>query len=89
MNWYPWDPADYPLFCIGKQFERLFQFARRIEDLMFTVPPEEVCVYSATFLSFIDSRVLLPAILHLVMCRNSIYRINCLQCFSLSQIMRF
>ncbi|XP_019458556.1 PREDICTED: exocyst complex component SEC3A-like isoform X5 [Lupinus angustifolius] len=24
------------------QFERLFQFARRIEDLMFTVPPEEI-----------------------------------------------
>jgi len=33
---------------------------------MFTVPSEEVCVYNATFLSFIDSRVL-PAILHLVM----------------------
>jgi hypothetical protein len=26
-----------------QQFERLFQFARRIEDLMYTITPEEVC----------------------------------------------
>lgn len=32
-------------FSLGKQFERLFQFARRIEDLMFTVAPEEVGLY--------------------------------------------
>ncbi|PIN15837.1 hypothetical protein CDL12_11520 [Handroanthus impetiginosus] len=25
-----------------QQFERLFQFARRIEDLMFTITPEEI-----------------------------------------------
>ncbi|KAF1871189.1 hypothetical protein Lal_00019981 [Lupinus albus] len=29
-------------FFLEKQFERLFQFARRIEDLMFTVQPEEI-----------------------------------------------
>lgn len=27
-----------------QQFERLFQFARRIEDLMYTITPEEVSV---------------------------------------------
>jgi hypothetical protein len=38
-------------FFLGKQFERLFQFARRIEDLMFTVAPEEVSLYNDVLLN--------------------------------------
>lgn len=30
-----------------QQFERLFQFARRIEDLMYTIAPEEVSLQIA------------------------------------------
>lgn len=46
-NSYPLGPNSLSLFffSLGKQFERLFQFARRIEDLMFTVAPEEVGLY--------------------------------------------
>ena len=28
-----------------QQFERLFQFAKKIEDLMYTISPEEVSYY--------------------------------------------
>lgn len=28
--------------CFLQQFERLFQFAKKIEDLMYTITPEEV-----------------------------------------------
>ncbi|WVY91832.1 hypothetical protein V8G54_037346 [Vigna mungo] len=46
------------------QFERLFQFARRIEDLMFTVPPEEVPLIQIPFqlgLSKMDLRKMLKS----------------------------
>lgn len=35
-----------------QQFERLFQFARRIEDLLYTIPPEEVCSLLVLSLDF-------------------------------------
>lgn len=41
------------IFCLGKQFERLFQYARRIEDLIINkVSPEEVCLCIVCLLIF-------------------------------------
>lgn len=36
---------SFLLISPGQQFDRLFQFMKRIEDLMFTVAPEEVSDY--------------------------------------------
>ena len=62
-------------FCLGKQFERLFQFARRIEDLMFTVAPEEVSLYN----SLLIFHSLLPYSVSTYL--RFFYQTNCSQCY--------
>lgn len=53
LNLYPVVNNSLFIFCFGKQFERLFQFARRIEDLILSnVSPEEVCLCIVCLLIF-------------------------------------
>lgn len=37
--------------CHLQQFERLFAFNQKIEDLLYTVPPEEVSVCSLAYMT--------------------------------------
>lgn len=50
--------------CFSQQFERLFQFARRIEDLMYTITPEEVSPSHGLFYL---------KILHVAIIKDSVY----------------